>query len=257
MPHELTPTTLLHADPTHTTLDTAYLSDHLSLDIASTPESVFEKLDDNPDTDVVIVDARTTDATACERILGRIAERDVATLLVTDADPDPEILTLGADARLSNPDDPAAVVRVVERLRGRETAADDDSADAARGAARAAGGSSVSLPPLYRRDSAGFYGLWFLAAATYGFGDIVSTLLAVVTSPGIVESNPIVAGVLANYGIPGFLVVKFAILLVLVWISVGGARDGDRFTYYWPPIVATLLGTGLTGWNLWLLYGAG
>lgn len=248
-----TSTTLLHADPTHTTLDTAYLSDHLRLDVASTPDAVFQKLEDNPD--VVIVDARTTDAAACQRILGRIAERDIATVLVTDADPDPEILTLGADAHLPNPEDPAAIVRVVERLRERGTVASDDDANATREAARAAGGSTVSLAPLYRRDSAAFYGLWFLAAATYGFGDIVSTLLAVVTAPGIVESNPVVATVLANYGIPGFLAVKFGILVVLVWISVGGARDDDRFTYYWPPVVATMLGTGLTGWNLWLLYG--
>lgn len=253
-PHASNTTTLLHANPNNTSLDTAYLSDHLRLDVASTPDAVFEKLEDNPDTDVVIVDARTTDTAACERILGRIADRDIATVLVTDADPSPEILTLGADAHLSNPDAPAAIVRVVERLRERETAQEDDSA--AREAARAAGGSSVSLDPLYRRDSAAFYGLWFLAAATYGFGDIVSTLLAVVTAPGIVESNPIVAGVLANYGIPGFLAVKLVILVVLVWISVGGARDDDRFTYYWPPAVATVLGTGLTGWNLWLLYGA-
>lgn len=245
--------TLLHADPTNTSLNTAYLSDNLALDIASTPGAIFEKLDDNPDIEVVIVDARTTDAADCERILREVAGRDVATVLITDADPDPEGLTLGADAHLSNPDDPAAVVRVVEQLQEWGM----DGGDASRHAARATGRRVVSRLPLYRRDSAGFYGLWFLAAATYGFGDIISTLLAVVTAPGIVESNPIVAGVLANYGIPGFLVVKFAILLVLVWISVGGARDGDRFTYYWPPVVATVLGTGLTGWNLWLLYGGG
>lgn len=255
VPRIPTSTTLLHADPTETPLDTAYLSDHLRLDIASAPDAVFEKLDGDPDTDLVIVDARTTDTAACERILRRIAERDIATVLVTDADPSPEILTLGADAHLPSPDDPAAIVRVVERLRERDAA--DGNNDSARDAARATGGSSVSLDPLYRRDSAVFYGLWFLAAATYGFGDIVSTLLAVVTAPGIVESNPIVAGVLANYGIPGFLAVKLAILVVLVWISIGGARDDDRFTYYWPPVVATVLGTGLTGWNLWLLYGSG
>ena len=255
MPRLTDTATLLHGDPTQTTIDTAYLSDHLRLDITSTPGAVFQKLDDNPDTDIVIVDARTTETVACEQILGRIDERDIATMLVTDADPSPQILTLGADAHLSNPEDPAAIVRVVERLRERD-AAQEDNNDAAREAARAAGGSSVSLDPLYRRDSAVFYGLWFLAAATYGFGDIVSTLLAVVTAPGIVESNPIVAGVLANYGIPGFLAVKLVILVVLVWISVGGARDDDRFTYYWPPAVATVLGTGLTGWNLWLLYGA-
>jgi len=248
------PTALLHADPTETTINTAYLSEHLRLDVASAPGAVFEKLDGDADIDVVIVDARTTDTADCKQVLGRIADRGVATLLISGADPGLEILTFGADAHLPAPDDPAAVVNTVERLRERDAA--EDTVDAARNATRAVGGSSVSLGPLYRRESGVFYGLWFLAAATYGFGDIVSTLLAVVTAPGIVESNPVVAAVLANYGIPGFLAVKFAILIVLVGISVGGARDDDQFTYYWPPVVATLLGTGLTGWNLWLLYGS-
>jgi glycerol uptake facilitator-like aquaporin len=114
----------------------------------------------------------------------------------------------------------------------------------------------VSTLPIYRRYPREFYALWFLAAITYGFGDMVSTALAVLGGSGIAESNPIVAGVLREFGLPGFLVVKFAILVALLWISVGGARSEDRFSYYWPPVVATVLGGALTGWNLWLLYGS-
>ena len=251
--------TLLHADPTETTLDTAYLSDHLALDIASDGDGVRNKLDGDADTDTVILDDTTVDTPECKHVLDRLADRDVAVILLTAADPGPELLQFGVDAHLSAPVDAAALVRTIERLRERD-AAESDGTARDHGHDHAAGdraGSSVAAEPIYRRYPREFYGLWFLAAATYGFGDIVSTLLAVVTGPGLVESNPIVAGVLAGYGIPGFLAVKLVILVTLLWISVGGARSGDRVSYYWPPVVATALGTALTGWNLWLLYGGG
>lgn len=252
-------TALLHADPTETTLDTAYLSDHLALNVASERTTVLTKLDDNTDIDIVIVDDTTIDTPECKHVLGLLADRAVAVVLLTAADPGPELLQFGVDAHLSAPVDAAALVRTVERLRERD-AAESDGAARDHSHDHAAGdraGSSVAAEPIYRRYPREFYGLWFLAAATYGFGDIVSTLLAVVTGPGIVESNPVVAGVLAAFGIPGFLAVKFAILVALLWISVGGARSEDRLSYYWPPVVATLLGGALTGWNLWLLYGPG
>ena len=247
--------TLLHADPTETTLNTALLSDHLALDVASERTAVLTKLDDNTDIDIVIVDDTTVDTPECKRVLYRLADRDVAVVLLTAADPGPELLQFDIDAHLSAPVDATALVRTVERLRERDAIGTDgvthdhDDGDRAR--------SSVATQPLYRRYPREFYGLWFLAATTYGFGDTVSTVLAVFADPGLVESNPVVSVVLAGYGVPGFLVVKFVILVTLLWISVGGARSRDRFTYYWPPIVATALGTALTGWNLWLLYGSG
>ena len=258
---------LLHADPTETTLDTAYLSEHLALNVASEPAAVLDKLDGDADVDVVMIDAATVDDADCERILREVADRDAAVLLVTGADPDSGVLELGADAHLSGAVDAETVVRTVERLRERATAdaGGDDVGKRGRGAVdreRSGAGSgdrdpsSVSTVPIYRRYPREFYALWFLAAVTYGFGDIVSTALAVLGGSGIAESNPIVAGVLASYGLPGFLVVKFAILVALLWISVGGARSEDRFAYYWPPVVATVLGSALTGWNLWLLYGS-
>mgnify|MGYP006291599443 CR=1 FL=1 len=246
------PTVLLHADPTHTELDTGYVSNHVRLDVASAPESVFGKLDSDPEIGVVIVDARTTDAGDCERVVGRIADRGVRVLLLTGPDPGPAVLTLDADAHLSAPTDPEAVVRTVRRLAEHGV---DDGDDGSRSRARALGGSAVSAEPRYRRYPVEFYLLWFLAAAAYGFGDVLSTVLAVFTGPGVVEANPLVAVVLEDYGLPGFLAVKLVILVVLVLISVDGARADDRFSYYWPPIVATVMGATLTAWNLWLLYG--
>ena len=245
---------LLHTDPTSTTLDTAYLSDHLALDVASERAAVLDKLDGDADIDIVIVDATTVDTADCKRVLREFADRDTAVLLLTGPDPGSDVLQLGADAHLSASVGPETVVRTVERLR--ERAADED-ADAAHAHDESEEGaaSSFATRPLYRRYPREFYALWFLVAMTYGFGDIVSTLLAVLTTPGIVESNPIVAAVLADFGIPGFLAVKLAILATLLWISVDGAQSDDRFSYYWPPVVATVVGGALTGWNLWLLYG--
>ena len=253
MSHQTDTGVLLHAHPAETALDTAALSEHLALDVASDGDVLRDKLD--ADVDVVVIDTTTVDTDDCERVLREFADHDVAVLLVTGADPDSGVLQLGADAHLAASVDVDTVVRTVERLRDGTTAGTESGDYARGGPGDASGPSVVSTAPIYRRYPREFYGLWFLAAATYGFGDIVSTLLAVVTGPGIVESNPIVAGVLANFGIPGFLAVKFAILAALLWISVDGARSEDRFSYYWPPVVAAVLGGALTGWNLWLLYG--
>lgn len=107
--------------------------------------------------------------------------------------------------------------------------------------------------PIYKRQPRGFYGLWLLAALTYGVGDILSTVYAVFMVPGVDEANPIVDALLANVGIGGFLLFKLLVFLVLISISVQGARTDDRFSYYWPPILATALGIGLTVWNLSLI----
>ena len=110
--------------------------------------------------------------------------------------------------------------------------------------------------PLYRTRPREFYGLWFLAALTYGIGDVVSTLYATVAVPGLIEANPIVGTLLSASGLPGFLLLKLLVLFVLISVSVQGARRRERFSYYWPPVVATGIGLLLTGWNVRLVIGA-
>jgi len=246
---------LLHADPTETTLDTALLSDRFPLDVASERISVIDKLERDTDVGIVVVDSTTVDTDECKQVLRALSDRDAAALLLTGPDSGPEVLQFGADAHLAASADTDTIAQTVERLQ-EQTAAGTVRGEAGESGS-GSGPSQISTQPLYRRYPREFYGLWFLAVAAYGFGDVVSTVLAVFTDPGLVESNPVVAVVLAGYGLPGFLVVKFVILVTLLWISVGGARSNDRFTYYWPPVVATALGTALTGWNLWLLYGGG
>lgn len=108
-------------------------------------------------------------------------------------------------------------------------------------------------PPLYRTRKREFYLLWFLAVLTYGVGDLTTTMYAVVTIPGLIEGNPVVDTIIRNFGLPGFLLLKLLVFLVLISISVQGARVRDRFSYYWPPLTMTALGLLLTGWNLSLI----
>ncbi|MUW14241.1 hypothetical protein GJ633_05890 [Halorubrum sp. CBA1125] len=108
---------------------------------------------------------------------------------------------------------------------------------------------------MYRTRAREFYVLWLVAALAYGVGDVVSTLYATVAVPGLIEGNPVVGSILSTAGIPGFLLLKVLVLLVLISVSVQGARSHERFSYYWPPVLATGLGVLLTGWNLRLILG--
>lgn len=116
-------------------------------------------------------------------------------------------------------------------------------------------GGTGAGTPLYRTRTAGFYALWLAAALTYGVGDVVSTLYATTAVPGLLEGNPVVNTLLENFGLAGFLSLKLLVFLVLISVSVQGARSRERFSYYWPPVVMTGLGLLLTGWNVQLIVG--
>jgi hypothetical protein len=95
-----------------------------------------------------------------------------------------------------------------------------------------------------------FVALWTLALLTYGVGDLVTTGVAVLYVPGVLERNPVIDTILRTAGMAGFVAAKAVIFLFLVSISVNGAQDGEPFAYYAPVVAAILLGTALTGWNL-------
>jgi len=133
------------------------------------------------------------------------------------------------------------------------TGLDGAEADDSDAGASTAPDADAPAEPIYKTHPQEFYGLWLLAALTYGVGDIVSTVYAVFAVPGVDEANPIVDTLLANFGIGGFMLFKLLVFLVLISISVQGARTADRFSYYWPPLVAAALGAGLTLWNLSLI----
>ena len=108
--------------------------------------------------------------------------------------------------------------------------------------------------PAYNRRPQEFYWLWIAATATYGVGDIVSTIAFLQYVPTIDEANPVVGLALDSFGLGGLVLLKIAVYLVMLWISVSGAREGDAFLYYFPPVFLTLVGTYLTASNVRLLW---
>lgn len=108
--------------------------------------------------------------------------------------------------------------------------------------------------PAYRSRPNEFYWLWIAATATYGVGDLVTTIAFRGYVPAVTEGNPVVAAALDAFGLPGLVALKTAVYLVMLWISVVGARDGDRLLYYFPPVLLTAVGTYLTASNLRLLW---
>lgn len=106
----------------------------------------------------------------------------------------------------------------------------------------------------YLRRPREFYSLWIAATTTYGVGDIVSTIAFLEYVPTVDEANPIVAGALDAFGLAGLVGLKIAVYLVMLWISVHGAREGDGLLYYFPPVLLTAVGLVLTGSNVWLLW---
>lgn len=106
----------------------------------------------------------------------------------------------------------------------------------------------------YRSRPNEFYWLWIAATATYGVGDVVSTVAFLRYVPTIEEANPVVRVALDSFGLSGLVALKVAVYLVMLWISVEGAREGDGLLYYFPPVLLTLAGTYLTASNLRLLW---
>ena len=108
--------------------------------------------------------------------------------------------------------------------------------------------------PAYRSRPQEFYWLWIAATATYGVGDIVSTIAFLRYVPAIDEANPVVALAIDSLGLSGLVILKIVVYFVMLWISVSGARDGDRLLYYFPPVLLTLVGTYLTASNIRLMW---
>lgn len=108
--------------------------------------------------------------------------------------------------------------------------------------------------PLYRAKTVEFYVIWFLAALTFGAGDLISTG-AVLSTPFFGEANPVVRLILTRFGYWGFVGLKLAVFAVLLPIGVYGGINRNKLTYYGPPLVAMLFGSGLTLWNLTKIMG--
>ena len=104
-------------------------------------------------------------------------------------------------------------------------------------------------------DEREFRRLWLLAAATYGVGDIVTTIALVQFSTALQEGNSLLRLAFQQFGPAALVTLKLAILLACIAVSVDAARRDDRLLYYLPPALLAIVGAFTTVYNLRLLVG--
>jgi len=101
-----------------------------------------------------------------------------------------------------------------------------------------------------------FYWLWILATATYGVGDVVTTVALVRFSGRVDEANVLVRAAVDAFGLGGLVGLKLAVFLICIGVQVA-AIDGtdDPVVVYAPPAVLAVFGAFTTTFNLRLLLG--
>ena len=108
--------------------------------------------------------------------------------------------------------------------------------------------------PLHLRSPTKFYWWWTAAIATYGVGDIVTTIAMVSLVPELAEGNPVLRWAIARYGLGGLAGVKLGAFVCMIWLSWLGSKENDRLLYYFPPALLTVVGLFLTVHNTRLLF---
>ena len=104
-------------------------------------------------------------------------------------------------------------------------------------------------------DQASFSWVWLWALATYGVGDVVTTIAIVWFHPMYTEANPIIREAIMAFGGGGFLGLKLLVFYVCIGVSIwGGLQGDDQLLFYGPPLVLGVVGVITTGMNLGLLF---
>lgn len=112
-----------------------------------------------------------------------------------------------------------------------------------------------SVVTLSHFDSSEFYQLWLVALATYGVGDIVTTIALLRFVNRIDELNVIVETVVGLYGEAALVVLKFVVFAVAIGVSVYGDRVDDWVLFYLPPTTLAVIGGFTTAYNIRLFLG--
>lgn len=103
-------------------------------------------------------------------------------------------------------------------------------------------------------DKERFALVWLMALATYGVGDLVTSIALIWFSPLYVEANPLIAWAISLFGGGGFLALKLWVFYLAIGISIwAGVLCEDRLLFYGPPIVLTIFGIVTTAFNLHLM----
>jgi len=89
---------------------------------------------------------------------------------------------------------------------------------------------------------------WVLAVASYGVGDLATTLVGLSAGRGA-EAGPLAAELLARFGLAGIVLLKLVSLgcFYALW---GVAPDPGRVAV---PLALTAVGVGVTVWNVVVL----
>lgn len=113
-------------------------------------------------------------------------------------------------------------------------------------------GLEVSDPfddrPRSERSSIVVPRLWLLAFCFFGIGDSVTTVVGL-SVPGVVEAGPVVQVLLGSFGVFAIVPIKLVTfsILYLLWQLV------PRPFAIGVPLGLTVLGVGLTAWNVFVL----
>lgn len=101
-----------------------------------------------------------------------------------------------------------------------------------------------------------FYALWTLATATYGVGDVVTTVALLYFDAAVGEANLLVRMAVEAFGLAGLVGLKIAVLLACLGVQVYAMADtDDPVVAYAPPAVLAVVGAFTTAFNVRLLLG--
>ncbi|WP_135825545.1 hypothetical protein [Halorussus ruber] len=101
-----------------------------------------------------------------------------------------------------------------------------------------------------------FYWLWIVAAATYGVGDVVTTITLLSFDSSVGEANALVRAAVDTFGLAGLVGLKIGVFVVCVGVQAHAMDDtDDPVVVYAPPAVLAAFGGFTTAFNLRLLLG--
>lgn len=103
-------------------------------------------------------------------------------------------------------------------------------------------------------DAERFTRLWLLATATYGVGDVVTTVALVQYAPRVSEGNPLVAVSIERFGLGGLVGLKWLAFFGALAVSLAALHHWrDRTLSYYPPLTLAVVGLLVTVLNIGLL----
>lgn len=100
-----------------------------------------------------------------------------------------------------------------------------------------------------------FTALWLIAVATYGVGDILTTLSLFYYSPTVSEGNALIAAVMHAHGPLGLVVLKLLAFGGCLFVALYAASERERLLYYATPTIVAIAGAFATAWNIRLMLG--